>query len=137
MNTAILSRTGGNQGIAFAVPIDVVAQAVEQIRSTGRVVRTTLGVVVRTLPPEGALALPGGGGVEVTRFGEESPARRAGVKTGDVILALDGQPTRSRGVLQRLVWQRRAGAQVALRIWRAGQLLDATCTLVDTRPASD
>jgi S1-C subfamily serine protease len=137
MNTAILSRTGGNQGVAFAVPIDVVSTAVEQIRKTGHVVRTTLGATVRSVAPENAVSLPGGGGVEVVRFAEESPARRGGLKPGDVILAVDGRATKSRGALQRLVWERPAGSQSVLRIRRGAELLDATVTLVLGPPSSD
>jgi serine protease Do len=137
MNTAILSRTGGNQGVAFAVPIDVVGQAVEQIRTTGRVVRTTLGATVRSVAPENAVSLPGGGGVEVVRFADDSPARRAGLRAGDVILAVDGRQTKSRGALQRLVWERSAGSSTVLRIRRGAELLDATVTLSLGPPSTD
>lgn len=136
MNTAILSRTTGNQGIAFATPIDVVIRAAEMLKSTGRVVRTTIGAVVRAVPPEASSGLPGGGGVEVTRLLDDSPARRAGLRPGDVILSADGAPTRSRGALQRAVWSKAGGARLPVTLWRSGEVLEATVTVSETSTTS-
>lgn len=122
LNTAILSRSGGNQGIGFAVPIDVVAAAAEQLRSRGSVVRPTLGAVVRPLSPREGLSVPGGLGLLVTRFADESPARRAGVREGDVILRANGVPTPSRGILLRTVWAT-SGQSMTVEVWRGGQLV--------------
>jgi serine protease Do len=112
VSTAILSRSGGNQGVAFAFPIDVVVQAVDQLRTTGRVRRASLGVVVRTLPGEV--------GLQVVRFAEDSPAKRAGLREGDVILKVDDVRVASKAVLQRAVWDKPAGARVRLEVWREG-----------------
>ena len=131
LNTAILSRSGGNQGIGFAVPIDVVAQVVAQLQARGTVLRTTLGLFVRPLTPREGLGVPGGEGLLVTRFGEESPARRAGVAVGDVILRVDGVPTPGRGALLRTVWSKRQGQTVVLDLLRGGQPLRVTATLVE------
>ena len=131
LNTAILSRSGGNQGIGFAVPIDVVAQSVAQLQSRGTVVRPTLGVIVRSLTPREGTTVPGGQGLLVTRFAEESPARRAGVAVGDVILRIDGVPTPGRGALMRTVWAKRQGATVVLDLLRGGQPFTVTATLVE------
>jgi serine protease Do len=112
LSTAILSRSQGNQGIGFAFPIDVVAQAVEQLRTTGRVRRATLGIVVRTLPGEV--------GLQVVRFAEDSPGRRAGLREGDVILKVDGTRVPTKAALQRAVWDKPSGGRVVLEIWREG-----------------
>ncbi len=129
MNTGILSRTTGNQGVGFAAPIDVVVKVAEMLKATGRVTRTTLGAVVRAVPPEASSALPGGGGVEVTRLLDDSPARRAGLRPGDVILSADGKATRYRGALQRQIWSKSAGDTVALRVWRSGDVSEVAVTL--------
>jgi serine protease Do len=131
LNTAILSRSGGNQGIGFAVPIDVVAQVVEQLKARGTVLRPTLGVLVRSLTPREGASVPGGEGLLVTRFAEESPARRAGLAVGDVILRVDGVRTPGRGALLRTVWAKRQGMTVTLDILRAGQPATVTPTLIE------
>ena len=131
LNTAILSRSGGNQGIAFAVPIDVVIETAIQLRARGTVVRPTLGVVVRAASPLESLGLPGGGGLYVTRFATESPARRAGLKEGDVILSVDGLPTPSRGPLLRTIWAKKAGTVVALEFVRGTQRMIANAQLIE------
>jgi S1-C subfamily serine protease len=129
MSTAILSRSGGNQGIGFAVPIDVVVAAAEQLRTTGRVVRPSLGCVVRSLTPSEGVQVPGGLGLVVTRFTEDSPARRAGLREGDVILRADGRATPARGVLLRTVWAK-AGQPVTLEVRRGGQDMPVSVTPV-------
>ncbi len=131
LNTAILSRSGGNQGIAFAVPIDVVIEAAIQLRARGTIVRPTLGIVVRAASPLESLGLPGGGGLYVTRFATESPARKAGLQEGDVILSVDGLPTPSRGPLLRTIWAKKAGAVVALEFLRGGKRLIANAQLIE------
>lgn len=131
LNTAILSRSGGNQGIAFAVPIDVVIEAATQLRARGTVIRPTLGVVVRAASPLESLGLPGGGGLYVTRFATDSPARKAGLVEGDIILSVDGLPTPSRGPLLRTIWGKKAGTVVALEFLRAKQRLIANAQLIE------
>lgn len=131
LNTAILSRSGGNQGIAFAVPIDVVIDAAIQLKARGTVVRPTLGLVVRAASPLESVGLPGGGGLYVTRFATESPARKAGLVEGDIILSVDGLPTPSRGPLLRTIWQKRAGTVVALEFLRGTQRMIANAQLIE------
>ena len=121
LNTAILSRSGGNQGIGFAVPIDVVVAAAEQLRTRGSVTRPTLGAVVRPLTPREGVGVPGGMGLLVTRFADESPARRGGLREGDVVLRVNGIPTPSRGVMLRAVWAS-AGQPVTLDVLRGREM---------------
>src|SRR5262249_41986726 len=116
--TAILSRTGGFQGVSLAVPIDVVMATAQALRDTGHVVRPSIGLRLRAAAPLRAIRLPGGAGLEVTEFGDDSSARRAGLRRGDVVLSVDGVPTPTRGILQRLVWSKRRGDTVTLRVQR-------------------
>src|SRR5919106_4083836 len=93
INTAIFSRTGGNLGIGFAIPINLAKELLPQLKSKGKVTRGWLGVVIQRVTPEIAEGL----GMEKTRGAlvatviEGSPADRAGVKTGDVIIEYNGQ----------------------------------------------
>lgn len=133
INTAILSRTVGHQGISFAVPIDVVLPSFESIRSTGRPPRrASLGASVRDLSAREAIGIPGSAGQVVTRLSEDSAARRGGVLEGDVVLALDGVAASSRGALLRTLWARGSGGgPVMLDVWRKGQALRLPITPTD------
>ena len=93
ISTSILTQSGGNEGIGFAVPSNVVANVVDQLRQTGRVVRGEIGVLAQTISP--ALArgwsLPQAWGVVVGDVDPGSAAARAGLQAGDVIQALNGR----------------------------------------------
>lgn len=123
VTTAILSRSGGNQGIGFAVPIDVIVPVVEALRQGRPLSRPSIGAFVRDLAAREAIAVPGGAGQLVTRFTDDSAARRAGLEAGDVVLRVDGTPTPSRGVLLRAIWSKPVGSTVSLDVWRRGQTL--------------
>ena len=129
LNTAILSRTGGFQGVSLSVPIDVVMETAQMLRERRDASRPTIGVRVRAAEPIQAVRLPGGAGLVVVEFLEESSAKRAGVQRDDVILAVDGVPTPTRGALQRLLWSRTRGAAVVLRLARGPRVLDVTVRL--------
>jgi S1-C subfamily serine protease len=133
VNTAILSRTLGNQGISFALPIDVVVPSFESIRATGRPPRrASVGASVRDLAAREGIAVPGGAGQVVTRVAEDSPARRAGLEEGDVIVAVAGVPTPSRGALLRTLWAQGAGGRpLPFDVWRRGQTFRATLTPIE------
>lgn len=93
INTMILSQSGGNEGIGFAVPSNVVANVVEQLRRTGRVVRGDIGATVQTITPTLAEGwkLPRDSGVVVADVEPERQADAAGLRVGDVILTLNGR----------------------------------------------
>ncbi len=133
VNTAILSRTVGNQGISFAVPVDVVVPSFEAIRATGRPPRrASVGASVRDLAAREAIGVPGGVGQVVTRFAEDSAARRAGLTEGDIIVAVDGVATPTRGTLLRTLWARGAGGRpVTFDVWRRGQRTQVAVTPVE------
>jgi len=124
INTAILAGNGGeNQGIGFAIPIDLVQNILTQIQTHGKVVRGYLGVSIQTLTPELAekFGLKQGGGVLISDIVEGSPAFRAGLKRGDVILQLSGEPVEAANQFQVRISQLAPNTRVDLQIWREGK----------------
>jgi S1-C subfamily serine protease len=121
MMTAILSRTGVHQGISLAVPIEVVVESAARIRGGGAE-RGTIGVVVRDAEVRGARRP----GLEVTRFHPGSPAPGAGLRPGDVILAVNGTLVHTPADLQRAVWSVPRGGAVVLDVERSGARLRVT-----------
>ncbi len=122
INSAIASLTGYYQGYAFAVPIDLARAVMNQIIEHGRVERTKLGVLVENATAEDAayLGLDTIGGVKINDFepANDSPAKRAGLEAGDVIIAIDGEPVKYTAQLQQLVGFRRAGETVRVEVAR-------------------
>jgi len=93
INTAIFSRTGGNQGIGFAIPANLARDVMQSLREKGRVVRGYIGASVQTLTPELAEAMKLKGqpaGALVGEIAPKSPSEKAGMKTGDVVTAVNG-----------------------------------------------
>ena len=133
INSQIYSRSGGYQGLSFAIPIEVVTQVKDQIVATGKASHARLGVTVQEVNqsladsfkldrPEGALVAgvePGG------------PADKAGLKSGDVILAVNGQPIVSSGDLPALIGQARPGDKVSVELARQGQRQTLSAQLGD------
>jgi serine protease Do len=120
MNSQIYSRTGGFMGLSFAIPIDVANDIAQQLRTTGRVTRGRIGVVIQPLTKELAdgfgLSRPQGALVNSVEKG--GPAEKAGVEAGDVILRFDGKVVASSEDLPRIVGATRPGAKVQLQVWR-------------------
>jgi len=132
INTAILTGgSGGNQGVGFAIPINMARNVVEQIREHGKVVRGYLGVFIQDVTPEIAKAfgLNQGGGVLIGDVSADTPASRAGLKKGDVVLQLNGAPVDSRNQLQVKISQMAPGTAVNLKVWREGKTQDMKVTL--------
>jgi serine protease Do len=132
INTAILSHgSGGNEGIGFAIPINMARQVMDQIVAHGRVVRGYLGVYIQSLTPELArqFGLSQGGGVLVGDVTAGTPASKAGLKKGDVIFELNGQPVSDNNQLSLRVSQTNPGTPVKLKIWRDGKAQDVNVTL--------
>jgi serine protease Do len=121
INSAIASYTGYYAGYAFAVPIDLARAVMNQIVSKGRVERTAMGVFVRPVSEEDAiyLGLDSIAGVVINNFlDDNSPARRAGIEIGDVILKVDGQPVTYVAQLQQVVGFRNEGETVEVEVVR-------------------
>jgi serine protease Do len=136
INTAISARAGAWTGIGFAVPSNIAWDVYEQLSSTGRVARGYLGVVIRDLTPDDAQSrsLDDTNGALVEDVDPESPAAKAGVQTGDVVLALDDRPIRSMRELRSLTATMRPGQAVAIDLAREEERLRVVATLGDLEP---
>ncbi len=137
VNSAITSPSGGNIGIGFAIPINLAHEVIDQLKEQGRVVRGWLGVQIGPLSKDLAegLNLEGVQGVLINDVFEDSPAQKAGVKPGDVVLAIDGQKVSSAKELQFIVARRRVGSTVKLTINRDGKTMHLDVKLGE-RPSS-
>ena len=133
INTAIATRTGGFQGIGFAIPSRMVDEILQILLREGRVSRGQLGVVVQDLTPALALALQCGEerGVIVTEAAEKGAAREAGLRRGDLVVAVDGTPVASTADLRHRVALKGGGAKVRLEVWRDRKKLEFTARLKD------
>jgi serine protease Do len=120
INSQIYSRTGGFMGLSFAIPIDVANDVAQQLRTTGKVVRGRIGVVIQPITRELAesFGLPKPTGALVNSVEKGGPADRAGIESGDVILKFDGKVVNSSEDLPRIVAATRPGTRVTLQIWR-------------------
>ncbi|MBS1173830.1 MAG: mucD, partial [Proteobacteria bacterium] len=136
INSQIYSRTGGYQGLSFAIPIDVAMQVSDQLRSTGRVSRGKLGVVIQPVTPELAqsFGLDRPVGALVASVERGSPAERAGVLAGDVVLAVNGTPVEANVDLARIIGGFRPGQTVMLRVWRQAAVRDVPVALAELEP---
>ncbi len=133
INSAILTRTGGNQGIGFAIPVNHARRVFEQIIKYGHVIRGWLGIEAQTITPElsRALDLKTMGGVIVAGILRDSPASKAGLHPGDIILSLNGQATNNADEALRAISRQRPGTSVVLKILRHGKPLTLTAIAVN------
>jgi serine protease Do len=123
INTAIYSPNGGSVGIGFAIPANVAKRVVAQLEAHGKVTRGWLGVEIQQVTPAiaSSLGLKNDRGAIVAAVSKDSPAARAGLKQGDVILSFDGHPVKELRDLPRLVANTAPGSEAALTVWRDGQ----------------
>ncbi len=123
INSQIYSRTGGYQGVSFAIPIDVAEEVRSQLVEFGRVQRGRIGVTIQdvnqALADSFGLDRPRGALVSSVERG--SPADKAGLKPGDVILGVDGDGVDHSGALPPLVARVKPGGKVKLEVWRDGK----------------
>jgi len=133
INSQIYSRSGGYQGVSFAIPIDVAVQVKDQIVATGKASHARLGVAVQEVnqafadsfkldKPEGAL---------VSNIEKGGPGDKAGLKAGDVIRKVDGQAIVSSGDLPAVIGQQAPGKKVTLEVWRQGERQELQAKLGD------
>jgi len=120
INSQIYSRTGGFMGISFAIPIDIAIGVKDQLVKTGHVQRGRIGVLVQEVGQQLAdsFGLDRPRGAIVAQVEAGGPAAKAGIKSGDVILAVDGRPIEHSGQLSAAISQIRPGSKVELEIWR-------------------
>jgi serine protease Do len=123
INTAILSRTGGFQGIGFAIPADLARSVMDSLVREGKVVRGFLGVTIQDLTPSLAesFKVKANSGAVVSDVSEDSPAAKAGLKSGDIVLQLNGKPIADSRRLRFAVAETRPGTDVDLRVLRDGK----------------
>ena len=126
INSQIYSRTGGFMGLSFAIPIDVAMDVQSQLRASGRVQRGRIGVVIQEVSRELAdsfnLGKPVGALVSSVEKG--SPADKAGIEQGDIVLRFDNRPVGVSGDLPRLVGSTRPGSKAPVQVWRKGTVRD-------------
>ena len=139
INTAILSRSGGNQGIGFAIPVNLARNVMDQIIHGGKVTRAFLGVTIQPVTADIAKAFKLGKseGALVADVSPNSPAERAGLKAGDVITKVDGQTVADSRALQLMIGQMKPGRTVRLSVNRDGTERDVTATLGEQPSEND
>jgi serine protease Do len=141
INTAILSRSGGNQGVGFAVPVDLVRHVMTQLKEKGTVTRARLGVYFQELTPKlaSALGVKASEGAVVTEIVPDGPAAKSGLQKDDVIIAMNGRAVDGRS-LRNAVGSMEPGSSINLKVLRNGSERTFTITLdrmpEDTRRAS-
>ena len=149
INTAILSRAGGNQGVGFAVPANLARTVMNQLLKNGKVVRGYLGVMIQPVSPEIAKAfnLPDARGALVGEVTPDGPAARAGLAQGDVITELNGARVDDSRELRLKISQLAPGSAIRLNLLRDGSPREVSVTLgelpnekeaaTDGKPESD
>lgn len=135
INTAILSADGGSLGIGFAIPINMARNIMQQLIEFGEVRRGLLGVVAQTLTPDLATAFntSKSHGAIISQIVAESPAEIAGLKIGDVVLAINGKPVSSASELRNQIGLIAINAKIDLDIERLGKPQTITLQMSDPR----
>ncbi len=136
INSAIISRTGGNVGIGFAIPVNMVRVVMDQLVSTGTVRRGLLGVSINDVTPDVAatLGLVRNSGALVTRVAENSAAERAGIELNDIIISINGKPLRDSGSLRNFIGLLPPGENVMVGLIRDGREQTVTAVLGEIPP---
>ena len=131
INSQIYSRSGGYQGLSFAIPIELASHVQQQIVAHGKVRHARLGVTVQEVNQgfADAFSLPRPEGALIAQVEDASPAQRAGLQAGDVILRLDGQPIVASGDLPARIGMAQPGDKIRLDIWRQGKPRQITAEL--------
>ena len=136
INSQIYSRSGGFQGISFAIPIDEAIRVSDQLRSTGRVTRGRIGVQIEQVSKEIAesigLGRPQGALVRGVEAG--APADKAGIEAGDIITRFDGKVIEKSSDLPRLVGNVKPGTRSPITVFRRGTSRDLMVTIAEIEP---
>jgi serine protease Do len=133
INTLILSQSGGNEGLGFAAPSNIVRNIFEQVRKYGRVRRGEIGVRAQTITASLAegLSLPRNWGVVLGDVNPAGPAAKAGIEPGDIVAALDGKPMENGRQLQVNLYGRGIGDVVTLQVLRGTRTVDVPVTVIE------
>jgi serine protease Do len=139
INSQIFSRTGGFMGLSFAIPIDIAMSVVDQLRNGGHVTRGWLGILIqdvdRALAESFGMSKPTG--ALVARVLPDSPAQKAGVQVGDVIVEFDGKEVESSGTLPPMVGVSKIGTKVPMKVIRNGKSMTLKVTISELPDESD
>jgi Do/DeqQ family serine protease len=136
INTAIYSETGGYQGIGFAVPANLARNVVEQLAERGRVVRGWVGITrITDVTPENAaeIGAPSAEGVVILEMLRGSPADRAGLQPGDVVVAFDGRPIREATQFRNDLAAAKVGSDITLGVLRDGRRVEVSVDVEEAR----
>lgn len=133
INSQILSRSGGYQGISLAIPIEEAVRVAEQLRASGKVTRGRIGVQIGEVSKELAesLNLPKAHGALVARVEKGAPAEKAGIEAGDVILKFNGIAVEKPNDLSRAVASTKPGSKAVVSVWRKGANKDLSLQVVE------
>jgi serine protease Do/serine protease DegQ len=133
INSAILSRSGGNIGIGFAIPVNMARSIMDQLLKYGSVKRGLLGVNIYSLTPDMAksLNIPNTQGVLVSQVNEGSAADKAGIKPGDVITSINGQVIKSNSELRNAIGLSRVGEKLDVALIRDRKPMHVTAVITE------
>jgi serine protease Do len=133
INSQIYSQSGGYMGLSFAIPIDMANDVREQLVKNGRVTRSKIGIAIQNMPADlaEALGLDRPRGALVGAVDEGGPADKAGIKSGDVILSVDGKPVDTNAALPVMISSMRPGTTTELEIWSDRKLRKVTARVVE------
>lgn len=136
INSQIYSRTGGYMGLSFAIPIDIAMDVANQLRTAGKVTRGRLGVQIQGLTQDLAksFGLKQPNGALVANVEKNSPAQKAGLESGDVILQYNGKPIVDSSDLPVVVARTKPGTEATLSVWRKGAERKINITVGELEP---
>ncbi len=139
INSQIYSRTGAYVGISFAIPINEVHRIVEQLKANGKVIRGYIGVSLGMVTKEVAdsLGLSSASGAVVLKVEPKTPAEKAGIKVGDIILNINGTKVDNPGDVRRLVGEVLPDKTLNVKVWRKGKTVDVLITVAEFPNKSD
>ena len=136
INSQIYSRSGGFMGISFAIPIDEAVRVSDQLRATGKVTRGRIGVQIGQVTKEVAESIGLGKprGALVSAVEPDSPAAKAGVEAGDIIIKFDGKDLDKVADLPRIVGNTKPGTKSSITVFRRGQTRDLSIVIAEIEP---
>ncbi|MCZ2154076.1 MAG: trypsin-like peptidase domain-containing protein [Bryobacterales bacterium] len=139
INTMIMSQSGGNEGIGFAIPSNLVRDVYQQLRKSGRVRRGLLGVAVQNLDPKlrMGLSISAHSGAIVSDVEPNGPADHAGLKIGDVVISLDGVPIRNARQFELAIFRSAKGSRHTIEVLRGDETLPLSAEMGEREIPSD